>query len=224
MPELTTANIGQVLQACRSKLEAIAQSLNQCFDASFRLTAGEPRPVATSAAPAELAGPGVVVAFEVGSSTLLCSISAALPLPAWYAEPDKGQIARLETLALEWSYHCLPESMPGENPVSLSVSNLGDCVASAQPLEGAIRFPLLVPGDGGEPAEKIWLIWPARRIPLAIEPAPPAASRPASRPAPRGAGRDTGRPAAGGAGSIASGMRRAGQISQIFSAGSPPSP
>jgi flagellar motor switch protein FliN/FliY len=183
MPELTTANIGQVLQACRSKLEAIGKSLSECFDANFRLAAGEPRPVATSTAPADLAGPGVVVAFEVGSSVLLCGISSSLPLPAWYREPNASQIAQLEKLAVEWASHCLPESMSGGNSVSLSVSNLGDCVASAHPVEGAIRLPLLVHSEGTEPAERIWLIWPARRIPTGIDPQPPDGARPA--PAPR---------------------------------------
>jgi flagellar motor switch protein FliN/FliY len=174
MPALTQANIEPVIQACQSKLEAIAQSLNQCFDTTFQLALGESQPLATARHAPDLDGPGVVVAFCVGQTALLCAISAALPLPKWYTEPDENQISRLETLAMEWTLNCLPDDMVGENSVSFTVPVLNDCLASAEPVDGAIRLPLLVVDDRGEPVEKIWLIWPARRIPVAADadPAP----------------------------------------------------
>jgi len=175
MPELTTANIEQVREACRSKLEAIGQSLNRCFDTSFGLSLGEPQAYAAASALPDLAGSGVVVAFTVGRSALLCAVSAALPLPEWHSQPDSQQISRLEALAVEWSRHCLPEGMAGENPVSFSVGHLRDCLASAQPLEEAICLPLLAAREKGSPVEKIWLIWPARHIPAAEPDVTPAA-------------------------------------------------
>jgi flagellar motor switch protein FliN/FliY len=186
MPELNTANIEQVREACRSKLEAIGQSLNQCFDTGFGLSLGESQPHSAASALPDLAGSGVVVAFNVGQSAMLCAVSAALPLPEWHCQPDQPQISRLETLALEWSRHCLPDGMAGENPVSFSVGHLRDCIASAQPLEGAICLPLLAAREKGAPVEKIWLIWPARRIPAA-EPDTAPVSLPAQNSAAGGA-------------------------------------
>jgi flagellar motor switch protein FliN/FliY len=175
MPELTTANIEQVREACRSKLEAIGQSLNLCFDTNFGLSLGESQPLAAASALPDLAGSGIVVAFNVGASAMLCAVSAALPLPEWHSQPDPQQISRLEALALEWSRHCLPDGMAGENPVSFSVGHLRDCITSAQPLEEAICLPLLAAREKGAPVEKIWLIWPARRVPAAEPDAAPAA-------------------------------------------------
>jgi flagellar motor switch protein FliN/FliY len=182
MPELTTANTEQVREACRSKLEAIGQSLNRCFATSFGLSLGEPQPYAAASALPDLAGSGVVVAFTAGQSAMLCAVSAALPLPEWHSQPDPQQISRLEALALEWSRHCLPEGMAGENPVSFSVGHLRDCLASAQPLEESICLPLLAAREKGAPVEKIWLIWPARRIP-AVEPDATPPGIPVQKPA-----------------------------------------
>jgi flagellar motor switch protein FliN/FliY len=174
MPEPTTANIEQVREACRSKIEAIGQSLNLCFDTNFGLSLGESQPYSAAGALPDLAGSGVVVAFQAGARAMLCAVSAALPLPEWHGQPDPQQISRLEALALEWSHHCLPEGLAGENPVSFSVGHLRDCITSAQPLEEATCLPLLAAREKGAPVEKIWLIWPARRIPAAEPDAAPA--------------------------------------------------
>jgi flagellar motor switch protein FliN len=166
MPELTTANLESVLQACRDKIEAIARSLNLCFDTGFQLAAGESQPHATIRDSDACSGPGLVIAFNVGTSAMLCAISEALPIPDWYTQPGENQSARLETLAMEWSVNCLPDDSPGENFVCRAVPNLKDCIASALLVEGAICLPLLAAESGQTPAEKIWLIWPAERLPV----------------------------------------------------------
>src|SRR5262249_41870222 len=193
MLELTTANSEQVLQACRSKLAAISQSLNRCFDTKCSLGAGDFQPLAGAGPVADLAGPGVVVAFCVGHNTMLCAISVALPLPAWYADPNPVQIARLESLAREWSRNCLPDEMAGENFARFSVAGLNDCLAGA-PVEGAGRLPLLQAGEGedvGNLVERVWLVWPARQLPVPPstvapdhEPPREAPMAPAAEPAP----------------------------------------
>jgi flagellar motor switch protein FliN/FliY len=166
MPELTTANIESVVQACRDKIEAISRSLNSCFDTGFQLAAAEPQPQAAIRETHAWNGPGLVIAFNVGTSAMLCAISETLPLPAWYTEPDESESARLETLALEWSNHCLPDDSPGENFVCRAVPNLKECIASALLVEGAVCLPLLAGEPDAEAFEKIWLIWPAERLPV----------------------------------------------------------
>lgn len=202
MPELTIENAELVLQACRDRLEAIGQSLNQCFDAQFRLSLGEPR--SREILLPDLAGPGVLLAFSVGASAMLCAIPESLPIPDWYKNPSQSQTSRLETLARELSQICFPDNLPADSFVSLAVPVLSDCIAQAEPLEGGRCVPLLVGASLEEqPAAKIWLIWPARRVPApgeprsaeapvtqspAIEPAQPEAGvpgGPAGAPAPR---------------------------------------
>ncbi len=184
MSELTPATIDQVIQACGAKLEAIVQSLNQCFDTTFQLALGESQPLTAASSTPDLDGPGVVIAFSVGETVMLCAISAALPLPDWYTEPNKSQISRLETLAMEWSLNCLPDDMVGENYVSFTVPVLKDCLATAEPVDGAIRLPLRVATDGSEPVDRIWLIWPVGRIPADAEPEPAPAPPPPATPKP----------------------------------------
>jgi flagellar motor switch protein FliN/FliY len=172
MPDLTPASIDQVVQACRDKREAICESLNQCFDIQVRMVVGEVQSLESAAPVPELAGPGVVIAFSVGQSALLCLISAALPIPDWYTDPDTNQISRLGTLAMEWSLNCLPDDMIGENSLSLTVPILNDCISSAEPVDGAVCLPLLAAVGSGEPLERIWLIGPVRRIPGTAEAGP----------------------------------------------------
>jgi len=205
MPDLSAANSEQVLQACRSKLEAISQSLNRCFDTKCRLEAGDMQPLAGAAPLADLTGPGVVVAFCVGQTSMLCAISAALPLPAWYTDPNPVQIARLETLAREWSRNCLPDELPGENFASFTVASLNDCLASAQPLQGAVRLPLLraaVGGDAVDLEERIWLVWPAHHLPIPPDSnaghETPGAMAPAHPPSPPASRRSSPAPLSGG--------------------------
>lgn len=176
MPELTITNIEAVSQATLARLEALAQSLNRCFDTDFRLSAGERLPHASLGEIPQLGGPGVVVAFSVGASAMLCAISAELPLPSWYTDPSPEQISKLETLALEWSRDCLPDDLPGENFVSLTVPALGECIAGAAPVENAVCLPILASPDGSTPAANIWLIWPVSHIPTPNGPGGPSAS------------------------------------------------
>ena len=165
MPELTAANIEQVVQACQANLALIGQSLNQCFDTAFQLTAGDLQSVSGLGDVDDLNGPGLVVGFEVGATAMLCAISAGLPIPDWSLHPDENQTSRLETLAQEWSFHCLPEDLPGDNFVCRAVPHLGDYIAAASPNDAAVCQPVLSAARDEAPVARIWLIWPVSRVP-----------------------------------------------------------
>lgn len=167
MPELTAANLEQVIQTCQANLGAIGQSLNQCFDTAFQLSLGESLPCSRMGEIDDLNGPGLIVAFEVGPTALLCAISARLPIPDWYRHPDKSQAARLETLAQEWSFTCLPQELPGDNFVARAVSSLAEFIAAAAPAEAAVCQPVLAAAGTESPAARMWLIWPVARVPSA---------------------------------------------------------
>jgi flagellar motor switch protein FliN/FliY len=122
---------------------------------------------------------------------MLCAISETLPIPEWYTHPGESQSASLETLAQELSINCLPDDLPGENFVCRAVPDLKECISSALLVDGAICLPLLAGEPGGEPVEKIWLFWPAERLPVMsrIQPAAgnPEAGKSRRSPAPAGA-------------------------------------
>jgi len=166
MPELTTANIESVLQACRDKIDAISRSLNLCFDTDIQLAVGELQRSAAIGDSVAWTGPGLVVAFNVGTSAMLCAISETLPLPEWYTHPSESQSTRLETLAREWSINCLPDDSPAENSVCRAVPDLKECIASALLVDGAICLPLLAGEPDGKPVERIWLLGPAEQLPV----------------------------------------------------------
>ncbi|MBI3864822.1 MAG: FliM/FliN family flagellar motor switch protein [Planctomycetia bacterium] len=167
MPELTAANIEQVAQACRDNLPAIGLSLNQCFGTHLQISAGEIQSYAELGDVADLNGPGLVVGFEVGSRAMLCAISASLPLPDWYRHPDSSQAARIDTLAQEWSFHCLPEELPGDNFVARTSVCLRDFIAESVATETTMCLPLVVETAGDAPRACIWLIWPVALVPAA---------------------------------------------------------
>lgn len=173
MSELTAANIEQVIQACQANLPSIGESLNQCFGTAYQLSLGDSLPVSGLDDFPVLSGSGLVIAFEVGSAAVLCVISSELPLPAWTSRPDQSQTSKLETLAQEWSFHCLPDDLPGDNFVFRNAASLREYIAAASPDEAAECLPLLAASPNKSPAARIWLIWPVARIPAESEMAGP---------------------------------------------------
>ena len=170
MPELTSANIDAVSRASLARLDLLTQALNECFETRLALSPGRQVQYASLAEMPALAGPGLILAFSLGSSAMLCVLAADLPIPGWYVDPSAAQISQLEALALEWSRNCLPEELPVENVVSLTVPVLKECIVASSPVAGAACLPLLASQEGGAPATGIWLIWPVERIPTPYDP------------------------------------------------------
>src|SRR5262245_52236821 len=138
MSEPTHTQIEQVLAACREKSSSIAESLNQCFGADWKLSVGTdaPVPYEADAHAAELQGPGLVVSLSAGNSTMLCLIPAGLPLPDWYLAPDEDQKSRLEAMAMEWSVNCLPSDAPAELFATHVSDNLWSTTLNCRPANG----------------------------------------------------------------------------------------
>jgi flagellar motor switch protein FliN/FliY len=179
MPELTAANHEQVVQACQADLASIGQSLNQCFDTTFQLALEIPQAYSQLGDVADFNGPGLIVGFEVGATAMLCAIPANLPIPDWSEHPDQGQRSRLQSLAQEWSFHCLPDDLAGDNFVARVVPHLGEFITAASPVEAAMCQPIRADAAENAPGARIWLIWPVSRIPAASEapgPVAPAAT------------------------------------------------
>src|SRR5207247_1393357 len=113
-----------VLSACAANAAALAESLNQCFDSSFRLGTGDPLPWNPDEVPPVFDGPGLAAVFALGDQSVACLIPESLPLPPWYAAPDASQQARLQTLAMEWSLNMLPADLPADSFRCVSSANL----------------------------------------------------------------------------------------------------
>ncbi len=167
MPELTAANIEQVVQACQANLALIGQSLNQCFDTTFQLSLDDSLGYSRLGDIADLNGPGLIVSFEVGATAMLCALPAALPVPDWAWHPDQSQRSRLQSLAQEWSFHCLPDDLPGDNFVARTVPHLGEFIAAASPDDAAVCQPVRAAASADPSQARIWLIWPVAQIPSA---------------------------------------------------------
>ena len=93
---------------------------------------------------AELDGPGLVTAIEVGEQAMVCLIPASLPLPAWYLEPSESEQSRLQTLAMEWSINLLPEDLTAGQFSTVALTNIKHEVTSWEPCEWAAAIELLV--------------------------------------------------------------------------------
>jgi flagellar motor switch protein FliN/FliY len=175
---LAPASVEPVVEACRSHAAAIAVSLNLCFDAAWTLEVGEALPHEAADWPAEFDGPGLALVFEAAGLHLLALLPESLPLPAWYLAPGEGESARLQTLALEWSAHLLPDDIEADACRGVTVDNLRQSTRAAGPDEEAVCLDLRLTDADGVPS-RCRLIWPVSD-PSAVQPLeiekPPAQS------------------------------------------------
>jgi flagellar motor switch protein FliN/FliY len=198
MSELTESNLEGVVAACRENCAAIAESLNLCFDRQYRIEIGETLTWTSDTLSAELDGPGLVTAIEVGEQAMVCLIPASLPLPAWYLEPSESEQSRLQTLAMEWSINLLPEDLTAGQFSTVALTNIKHEVTSWEPCEWAAAIELLVheePADekssdadaetdepeagdvvndesssaGAPPVAVLYLVWPVAKPPFPSE-------------------------------------------------------
>ena len=120
--------------------------------------------------PADLDGPGLVVAFEIGEQGMICLIPVPLPLPEWYVALGDSQQARLQTLSMEWSMSMLPTDLTAERYQTTASDNLKAEVIFAGPVDWAAGLKLYVFEESGTDSEaaseltaKLYLVWPVAK-------------------------------------------------------------
>lgn len=149
----------------QQKLAGTAASLNRCLGSAFQLETAELQPYSTSPPDGDLLQPGVIVSLWVGDEVILCALPEALPLPAWYTQPDTTQQSRLDTLAMEWAATCLPDDLPGETFTTDIVPSLWDAIAACEVSESATWLPIHASTSEGPGGARIWLLWPSSTSP-----------------------------------------------------------
>lgn len=196
MPEFDETSIERIIGACQENCSAIAQSLNLCFDYSYRIELGDSLPWDPDTAPEACDGPGLVVCLEIEQQGILCLIPASMPLPEWYTQPTDSEESRIQTLAMEWSLTMLPADLESTQFKSVAVENLNAAVAQTNPVEWAalIELHLFDESTGEEPASdtaaepvaKLFLVLPVANPALGAEeqPSEEAVAAPAAKPSP----------------------------------------
>ncbi|HTN04236.1 FliM/FliN family flagellar motor switch protein [Planctellipticum variicoloris] len=190
---LTEQNIEAILERCQETLAGLAESLNQCFDLSVQIEAGESGCWLPDEAASEFQGPGAVAVIAVGDQALGVIIPAGLPLPGWYTRPGENEKSRLDTLAMEWSLNMLPEELEAGQTATFSVPSGVMAIARMQPEDWAATLDLIVRRPDGSSSTTLKLVWPLTAPVFAGEAPPPAAAekpRPASPASPAAAPTD----------------------------------
>lgn len=139
-------------------LVELAQTLDQCFDASFVWTLGHAE--AFEAVDwSRWQRPGLVVLFQIGELGAAVVLPESLPLPAWYKAPNDSQKARLGTLAMEWSLNLFPVEMEPSRSESLTATNLASYLRRSSPAPDAAALPIELKLPTGSSSQAL-LVWP----------------------------------------------------------------
>ena len=187
MPEFSAAHVDSIIAIFRANHDAIADSLNLCFGLQGKLALRDPQPWAADAIPDE---PGVLVAYHLSGSGLLCLLPKSAPLPGWVDSPSPADEARLQTLALEWSLNMLPPEFEAAAFATLPVPSIAQAAAEAEPHESAMIIPV-GSGDDALAPPRLFLILPVANAPVPKQEATlpqltaaPRPSAPVSEPPP----------------------------------------
>lgn len=172
-------DFARIETACRDNLEAIAESLNLCFDSRLSIECGPPADWGD--APAAMATAGVAVEMRTADGAVVGLIPESLPLPAWYRSPDESQKSRLRTLAAEWSFLALPEDLECDHSDARAVENLAAAVSGADPVPESAFLKFSVIGTEGH---CFWIMATAKASPFPPEVTEQALMKPveATRP------------------------------------------
>lgn len=165
MAELSQTDRTVHIEAIKAKLDSVSESLNRCFDSSFQLQLAESQEYSKSPPGMDLLQPGVVVSLWVGAECLLCAIPESLPLPEWYTQPDPNQQVRLDSLAMEWATHCLPDELPGETFTSDVVPSVWESISACEISQQASWLPIDISTAEGPSPARVWLLWPSATSP-----------------------------------------------------------
>ncbi len=203
MSGFSQENVEAIFTQAGESMAALSDSLNQCFDAKYRLEAGESGMWSPEELDDTFRGPGLVVMFRMGEEAMMGLIPEGLPLPDWYTAPGESQSSRLQTLSMEWSMNLIPlDTGEAEEFRSYATESLLNEVMQAAPTDWAALLRMNVfpaeseaeESDGQSPSAVIPVIWPLTNVPVAepaaaeTDPAPEAdtpqsAPQPAATPA-----------------------------------------
>lgn len=165
MAELSQTDRTVHIEAIKARLDSVSESLNRCFESSFQLQLADSQEYSKSPPGMDLLQPGVVVSLWVGAECLLCAIPESLPLPEWYTQPDPNQQVRLDTLAMEWATHCLPEGLPGDTFTSDVVTSVWESISACEVSPQASWLPIDISTAEGPSPARLWLLWPSTTSP-----------------------------------------------------------
>jgi flagellar motor switch protein FliN len=180
---LTEQNVEAILERCQENLAALAESLNQCFDLSVQLEAGESGCWLPDEAAAEFQGPGAVAVIAVGDQGFGVIIPRGLPLPDWYTNPSDSEKSRLDTLAMEWGLNMLPDDLEAGQTATFAVTSGTMAIVRMQPEDWAATFDLVIRNPDGSSTATLKLVWPLA-APVFEEDAPPPIPRETQRAEP----------------------------------------
>lgn len=181
MADFTSAEMPQVLTACQENLAGITEGFNQCFLTQSQLLLGELQSWSNDSIPEDIAGPGILLTFQLGEVYLHVAIPEALPLPEWCREPGVSEVSRLQTLPVEWSINILPVEWEAESSIYQYVEDLRTAVQECEPADETSLIKFVVGEDSTGPG--FYLIGPSARTyvaPVPEEPEPEAVPVPAS--------------------------------------------
>lgn len=201
MSGFSQENVEAIFTQAGESMAAISDSLNQCFDTSYRIELGESGMWSSEELDDTFRGPGLAVLFRIGDEAMLGLIPEGLPLPDWYTSPGESQSSRLQTLSMEWSMNLIPlDAGEAEEFRAYAVESLLNEAMQGAPASWAALLRMNVfPGeseteaeesDGQSPSAVIPVIWPLTNVPVAEtasaepDPAPePAATQSAQKAA-----------------------------------------
>ncbi len=192
---LTEQNVEAIIERCQETQAGLAESLNQCFDLSVQIEAGESGCWLPDEAAPEFQGPAAVAVIAIGDQALGVIIPEGLPLPHWYTRPGDSEKSRLDTLAMEWSLNMLPEDLEAGQTATFSVPSGVMAIGRMKPEDWAATLDLIVRQPDGSSSATLKLVWPltapefAGDVPAPVSGKPrqagsaPAAAPPASKDA-----------------------------------------
>lgn len=201
MSGFSQENVEAIFAQAGESMAAISDSLNQCFDTSYRIELGESGMWSPEELDDTFRGPGLAVLFRIGDEAMLGLIPEGLPLPDWYTSPGESQSSRLQTLSMEWSMNLIPlDAGEAEEFRAYAVESLLNEVMQGAPADWAALLRMNVfpaeseteaeESDGQSPSAVIPVIWPLTNVPVAEtasaepDPAPePAATQSAQNAA-----------------------------------------
>lgn len=161
MAEISELTGDAIRKLCGENAEAIAESLNGCFNSTHAVSVGEAVAWSADALSEAFNGPGLISTLRVGGQAMLALVPETLPIPGWWRTPDKSQASRLQTLPMEWAFNLLPPDYETDSTSTFAVENIGQAVAATSPTDGAQILPLILGEDAAaDVSPRILLVWP----------------------------------------------------------------
>lgn len=181
MAGLGPEKIADVVAACTAGATTSGELLGQALDTTIAVSVGEAGQFDAAAPPEGFDGAALVVLFkeqDQGAALVLPATSGLLP--AWCAEPNEEQQAKLAALAEGIGGPVLGERVEIDFFKAAHVSHLGAALQSAELAESASLVPLEL-SAGEEKKATASLLWPLSK-PDQLFAAPTATSTTAEGP------------------------------------------